>query len=83
MRRELHRLATALLLIPLAGCVSTAVSIVTLPVRVAAKTVDVLTTSQSEADRNRGRRERKAEERDAKARHKAEVEAAREARRRR
>ncbi|MEO6580183.1 MAG: hypothetical protein ABIN83_03405, partial [Sphingomicrobium sp.] len=40
----------------------TAVDIVTLPVKVVAKTVDLATTSQSEADENRGRALRKAEE---------------------
>ncbi|WP_298189482.1 hypothetical protein [Novosphingobium sp.] len=44
----------------LSGCLaSTAASIVTAPVRVGAKAVDLATTSQSEADRNRGRAMRK------------------------
>lgn len=47
----------------LSGCIAqTAVDIVTLPVKVASKTVDVLTTSQSEADEKRGREIRKREE---------------------
>lgn len=47
----------------LGGCIAqTAVDIVTLPVRAASKTVDVLTTSQSEADEKRGRAVRKREE---------------------
>ena len=51
----------------LGGCVvgtiaSTAVSIATLPVKVASAGVDAATTSQSEADQNRGRKVRKAEE---------------------
>ena len=47
----------------LGGCIaSTAVDIVTLPVKAASKTVDVLTTSQSEADEKRGRRIREREE---------------------
>ena len=51
----------------LGGCVvsslaSTAVDVVTLPVKVAAAGVDAATTSQSEADENRGRALRKAEE---------------------
>ena len=51
----------ALALIPLSGCVSQMVStVVTAPVKVVAKTADVLTTSQDEADRNRGRKARKA-----------------------
>jgi len=47
----------------LSGCVSTAASIVTAPVRVAGKAVDWTTTSQSEADEKRGRAARKADER--------------------
>ena len=43
----------------LSGCLSTATSIVTAPVRVGAKAVDMATTSQSEADENRGRAMRK------------------------
>jgi hypothetical protein len=47
----------------LTGCIAqTAVDIVTLPVKAASKTVDVLTTSQSEADEKRGRAIRKREE---------------------
>ncbi len=46
----------------------TAVDIVTLPVKVAGKAVDVATTSQSEADRNRGREIRKEEKRQEKER---------------
>lgn len=52
-------LLTAILVLTLTGCISTAVDIVTLPVRAASKTVDVLTTSQSEADEKRGRLLRK------------------------
>lgn len=49
------------------GCVAkTALDIVTLPVKAAGKAVDLATTSQSEADRNRGRSIRKAEAREAK-----------------
>jgi len=44
---------------------------VTAPVHAAGWTVDKMTTSQAEADRNRGRRERKAEERQRKADRKA------------
>ena len=66
----------------LSGCiVGTAVDVVTLPVKAASKTVDVLTTSQSEADEKRGREIRKAEEREGKARRKAEREARRQAER--
>ncbi|MEL7187994.1 MAG: hypothetical protein AAGK17_00460 [Pseudomonadota bacterium] len=47
----------------LSGCLArTAANIVTAPVRVASKAVDVATTSQSEADENRGREIRKREE---------------------
>ena len=49
----------------LAGCTtvaSTAVHVVTLPVKVVSKGVDAATTSQSEADEKRGRELRKAEE---------------------
>jgi hypothetical protein len=51
----------------LGGCVvgtvaSTAVDIVTLPVKVVSAGVDAATTSQSEADEKRGRELRKAEE---------------------
>jgi hypothetical protein len=49
----------------LASCTtvaSTAVDVVTLPVKVVSKGVDVATTSQSEADEKRGRELRKAEE---------------------
>jgi hypothetical protein len=45
----------------LSGCVGTIVStVVTAPIKVVSKTVDVMTTSQDEADRNRGRNARKA-----------------------
>lgn len=63
------RFLLPVLLIPtLSGCVvgtiaSTAVDIATLPVKVVSSGVDAVTTSQSEADRNRGRELRKEEER--------------------
>ena len=52
----------------LGGCVvgtvaRTAVDVATLPVRAASAGVDAVTTSQSEADQNRGRELRKADER--------------------
>jgi hypothetical protein len=57
------------LVLPLAlsGCIvgtvaSTAVDIVTLPVKVVSAGVDAATTSQAEADQKRGREIRKAEE---------------------
>ncbi len=74
-----------LILIPLVllgGCISTAKTIVTAPVRVVSKGVDWTTTSQDEADRNRGLEMRKQEDRDEKARKKAEKERRREADRR-
>ena len=56
-------MALAMLFPMLGGCIAqTAVDIVTLPVKAASKTVDVLTTSQSEADEKRGREIRKREE---------------------
>ena len=59
----------------LSGCIAqTAVDIVTLPVKAASKTVDVLTTSQSEADEKRGREIRKREECTAKEERRAERE---------
>ncbi len=46
------------------GCVARAlVDVATAPVRVASKAVDLATTSQSEADQNRGRDLRRREER--------------------
>jgi hypothetical protein len=66
----------------LGGCVARlAADVVTAPVKVASKTVDVLTTSQDEADLKRGRAARKAEEREAKERKRAEKEERRRARR--
>lgn len=56
------------------GCVSTAKTVVTAPFKVVGKGVDWATTSQDEADRNRGREMRKQEERDAKERKRAEKE---------
>jgi hypothetical protein len=61
----------ALFLLPfaalaLSGCVTTiataAVDVVTLPVKIVSKGVDLATTSQAEADQKRGRDLRKAEE---------------------
>ena len=56
-------IATLVLAPLLSGCLSTAASIVTAPVRVAGKAADWATTSQSEADEKRGREMRKREER--------------------
>jgi endonuclease YncB( thermonuclease family) len=65
MVKRLLLIASAL---PLSACVvgtiaSTAVDVVTLPVKVASAGVDAVTTSQSEADQKRGRELRKQEER--------------------
>jgi len=65
---------TLLAALMLAGCVSTAKTVVTAPFKVVGKGVDWATTSQDEADRNRGREMRKQEERDAKERKRAEKE---------
>jgi hypothetical protein len=65
---RVKRLAAILLLPLLSGCIvgtvaSTAVDVVTLPVRVVSAGVDAATTSQAEADQKRGRQVRKEEER--------------------
>lgn len=65
----------------LTGCISTAASIVTFPVRAVGQGVDWATTSQDEADRNYGRKMRKQEEREGRERRKAEKEARRQAER--
>ena len=62
--RSLLLIAAAL---SLSGCVvgtiaKTAVDVATLPVKVAGHAVDAATTSQSEADENRGRELRKQDE---------------------
>ena len=57
------------LLLAMSGCTtiaSTAVDVVTLPVKVVSAGVDAATTSQSEADEKRGRELRKAEEKSGK-----------------
>jgi hypothetical protein len=58
-------LPLVLLLTPaLGGCLAkTAFDVVTAPVRIASGAVDLATTSQSEADENRGREIRRREER--------------------
>ncbi|NCP14257.1 MAG: hypothetical protein GW858_08860 [Sphingomonadales bacterium] len=57
-------LALGLAALALQGCLArAAVDVVTLPVRAVSKGVDLATTSQSEADENRGREIRKREER--------------------
>ncbi len=62
MKRIIVLAATLAAFSALAGCVRTAASIVTAPVRVAGKAVDWTTTSQSEADEKRGRALRKRDE---------------------
>ena len=48
----------------LSGCLAkTALDVVTLPVRVASKGIDLATTSQSEADQKRGKQIRQRDER--------------------
>ncbi len=68
------RALSLLLVVPLAGgCVAkTAWNVATAPVKAGAKVVDWTTTSQEEADRNRGRELRKQEERDARVRREQE-----------
>ena len=54
----------AFAVLALSGCIArTALDIATLPVRAAGKAVDLVTTSQSEADEKRGRDIRRREER--------------------
>lgn len=61
--KAMRILIAAILAFSLSGCIAkTALDIATLPVRAASKTVDVLTTSQSEADQKRGRAIREREE---------------------
>ncbi len=60
-------LVAPLATLALSGCLAkTAFDIVTAPVRVVGKAVDLATTSQSEADEKRGREIRRREERLAK-----------------
>jgi hypothetical protein len=63
----MRRALPLLLLLALSGCVRTAANIVTFPVRAASQGVDWATTSQDEADRNRGRAIRKQEKSDREA----------------
>ena len=60
-------LITSSALLALSGCAAataldTAVSVATLPVKVASAGVDAVTTTQAEADRKRGRQIRRQEE---------------------
>jgi hypothetical protein len=62
--RARNLLALVAISLVLSGCiVRTAANVVTAPVRIGAKAVDLATTSQSEADEARGREIRKREER--------------------
>lgn len=70
--KYLALLAAAMLPLIAGGCVRTAASIVTFPVKAAGKTIDWTTTSQSEADRNYGRKMRKQEEREGRERRRAQ-----------
>ena len=63
----MRRMILPILPLALSGCVvaqvaDTAVDVVTLPVKAVSAGVDATTTSQSEADEQRGRELRKAEE---------------------
>ena len=63
LMRGLSLFALTLSSFALSGClVRTAADVVTAPVKVASKGVDIATTSQSEADEKRGRELRKREE---------------------
>ncbi len=53
------RLASLALFLLLPGCISTVGKVVTAPVKATSKAIDWSTTSQDEADRNRGREMRK------------------------
>jgi hypothetical protein len=69
------RLILLALLVPaLTGCTlaSTAVDVVTLPVKVVGAGVDAVTTTQAEADQKRGRQVREEEERLGRERRKLE-----------
>jgi hypothetical protein len=69
-------LSALLSLVILSGCVGSIVrTVVTAPIKATGAIIDATTTSQAEADRNRGREIRKQEEREAKDRRKREKEA--------
>jgi hypothetical protein len=71
----MKRAVPILALLSLCGCVSTVATVVTAPFKIVGKAADWATTSQDEADRNRGRAERKAEEKAARDRRRAEKQA--------
>ncbi|MBV7258558.1 hypothetical protein [Erythrobacter crassostreae] len=60
--RALSFIMLAVAGVSLSGCLSTVADVVTAPVKVGSKAVDLATTSQSEADEKRGRDLRKREE---------------------
>ncbi len=62
LRLPMKILALCCASVALQGCISTAVGVVTAPVRAVGQVVDWTTTSQSESDRNRGRAVREREE---------------------
>lgn len=62
------------IVLALPACVRTVGTIVTAPVKAVSQGADWATTSQDEADRNRGREIRKQEQREAKERRKRERE---------
>lgn len=64
MRGTIRLIGIAVGALALQGCLAkTVVDVATLPVKAAGQTVDWATTSQDEADRNRGRELRRSEER--------------------
>ncbi len=70
----IRAIASLLLPLLLGGCLVSAVkTVVTAPVKAVGKAVDLATTSQEEADRNRGRALRKQEEQAARDARKAEM----------
>ena len=74
----MNKLLIIISLTLLSGCVSTAKTVVTAPFKIVGQGVDWATTSQDEADRNRGREVRKQEERERKERKRAEKESRRQ-----
>ncbi len=61
--RDFIIVSLAAVTLSLGGCVSTIGSVVTAPVKAVGKVADWTTTSQDEADRNRGRKLREQEQR--------------------
>ncbi len=66
------RAAPLLLVLALTGCVSTAASIITAPVRIVGAGINAVAPSQSKRDRARGKRDRKAEAKAAREQRKAD-----------